>query len=212
MLWNNFLLFKMIKLSTHKNVFETLTTLKKILSWRKDTSQKISAPYVSCRGSFCSFWKWPSPSLSVLMLGNALRHFWQCLGFAGCLDFRFALLWKTCKALSHRKRSCLCLEFHWTQLLAWAQSGLSVWIANFPITVKKQAEASGLGLHAGVWLISQFASCGLCWHVSLVNYIQPGGKLLTHSQESAHRGSLPTGQPGITQTHLGKYLGKFWVR
>lgn len=83
---------------------------------------------------------------------------------------------------------------------------------KFPYYCEKQAEASSLGLHAGVWLISQFASCGLCWHVSLVTYIQPGGKLLTHSQESAHRGSLPTGQPGITQTHLGKYLGRFWVR
>lgn len=128
------------------------------------------------------------------MVKNAFRHFCQRpLGFAGhCLDIKITLLWKTFKALSHRKKSCLCLEFHWTPLLVWRRSRLPVWIANFHITVGNSlAEATRLRLHASAWLMGQFSSCGFCWHVSLVTQNQPGGKLLLLPQETSCRGSTP---------------------
>lgn len=42
------------------------------------------------------------------------------LGFT-CLDFRLTLLWKTFKALSHRKRSCYGWSF--TELNSWHELG-----------------------------------------------------------------------------------------
>lgn len=139
--WLNFLLTKTLLKPWQlkkKNPFLEKRYIQKSFCLLHKLAGVLSAHFGS--GHHPLYLSWCSGILSDTS-GNVLA-----LGFAGCcLDFRFTLLRKTCKALSRRKRSCLCLEFHWTQLLAWAQSGLSVWIANFPITVKNKLKQVVLG-------------------------------------------------------------------
>lgn len=96
---------------------------------RKDASKNISVLTLGQRklqGGFLLTLEVALTVLAVLMLRNPFRHFWQCpLGFTcldfTCLDFRLILLWKTFKALSHRKRSCYGWSF--TELKSWHELG-----------------------------------------------------------------------------------------
>lgn len=149
------------------------------------------------------------------MLRNLFRQFWQYpLDFASCCpDLRSTWLWKIFKSFYQRKRSCLCLEFHWTQLLVWARSGLFVWI-RFPcyygkkLIRRNQSQASWLCLAYGpisqVWalLAGLFGNPDPAW-----------GKVPPSMLLSLLTGiTTPKGQSGLTQTHLVKYLGKFLVK